>query len=176
MARPPSTIPSRLVAEAPTRPGGEHTATRGTNQAVADRLHEAVRAAGGNQAVALRSGVPLATVNNYVRGRNGMKIESLSALAAACNVSLQWLVSGDAAAGPDFPAADAVRPPGLSEPAPMEIPGEITGGVDLRILTKAIEVVAALAKMADFEHDPKGLARRIAATYAVLMKPEAPRD
>jgi transcriptional regulator with XRE-family HTH domain len=154
-------------------------ADRGSNREVADRLHEAVRAAGGNQAVARRSGVPLATVNNYVRGRNGMKIEPLSALAAACNVSLEWLVSGGeasaTAACPDYPFAAAVPPPGLGEAPARSSPADMAGGVDVRMLAKAIEIVTVVAGAADFHDDPKGLARRIATTYAVLIEPEAPR-
>src|ERR1700733_14674772 len=110
---------AELPPNPPTRPAigtqnrlAPHGADGGRNREVAARLHEAVRAAGGNQVVARRSGVPLATVNNYVRGRNGMKIEPLAALAAACNVSLEWLVAGDEASkvGPmpsgDYPTPD----------------------------------------------------------------------
>jgi transcriptional regulator with XRE-family HTH domain len=155
-------------------------ADRGANRDVAGRLHEAVRAAGGNQAVARRSGVPLATVNNYVRGRNGMKIGPLSALAEACNVSLEWLVSGGDASGPpavaDFPTAIGAPPRGLGEAQAALSPPGMTGGIDVRILSKAIEIVAAIAEAADFRDDPKGLARRIATTYAVLIQPETSRD
>ena len=172
------------------------------------RLHEAVGAAGGNKAVARRSGVPLATVNNYVRGRNGMKIGPLSALAAACNVSLDWIVSGREAAaaaltpvpdlrvpgawpsaGSDFPlsvarplpVADlpvpvAGPPPGLAEAQSKSSPAGMRGGVDVRVLAKAVEIVAALAGAADFVADPKGLARRIATTYAVLTEPDASHE
>src|ERR1700733_5642332 len=111
MAERPPAPPPRPAIGMQNRPASRG-ADRGGNQGVAARLHEAVRAAGGNQAVARRSGVPLATVNNYVRGRNGMKIEPLSALAAACNVSLEWLVAGDEASkvGPmpsgDYPTPD----------------------------------------------------------------------
>lgn len=153
-------------------------ADREANRDIAGRLHQAVRAAGGNQAVARRAGVPLATVNNYVRGRNGMKVEPLLALAAACNVSLEWLVSGNdgSATGPDFPTAVAAPPPGLGEAPAGSSPAGMTGGIDVRILAKAIEVVAAIAGAAEFQDDPKGLARRIATTYAVLIQPEMPRD
>jgi hypothetical protein len=143
------------------------------------RLREAVRAAGGNKVVAHRSGVPLATVNNYVRGRNGMKIEPLSVLAAACNVSLEWLVSGTEASaarspsGGELPAVAAVPPPGLGETqSPSPLAG-ISGGIDVRVLAKAIEIVAAVVGPAGFRQDPKALARRIAHTYAVLIEPDA---
>ncbi len=157
-------------------------AVRGANPGLAGRLHQAVRAAGGNQAVARCSGVPLATVNNYVRGRNGMKIGPLSALAVACNVSLEWLIAGgDAAAtgllaGLDFPVAGVARPSGLAEAQADASPAGRINGIDVRILAKAIEIVAAIAGAADFQANPKGLARRIATTYAVLIKPEASRD
>ncbi len=172
----------RRAIEAQNRPAPQ-VAERGANRkVVVGRLHEAVRAAGGNQAVARRSGVPLATVNNYVRGRTGMKIEPLSALAVACNVSLQWLVSGGEAtatglpAGPDFPVAVAAWPPGLGEAPPESPPAGMTGGINVQILAKAIEIVAALAGAEDFQDDPKWLARRIASAYAVLIQPDTPRD
>ncbi len=181
MAETPTTPATRHAGKAQNRSAPQF-ADREVNRAVAGRLHEAVRAAGGNQAVARRSGVPLATVNNYVRGRNGMKIEPLSALAAACNVSLQWLVSGTegsangAPAYPDFPIAVATPPPGLGETPAGSSPAGMNGGIDVRILAKAIEIVAAIAGAAEFQDDPKVLARRIATTYAVLIEPETPRD
>jgi hypothetical protein len=176
----PTPVPARVRATDVRKRPAPQVADRGANRDVAGRLHEAVRAAGGNQAVARRSGVPLATVNNYVRGRNGMKIEPLSALAEACNVSLEWLVSGGDASGlqaiPDFPTAIATPPPGLGEAQAVLSPPGMTGGIDVRVLSKAIEIVAAIAEAADFRDDPKGLARRIATTYAVLIQPETSRD
>ena len=55
-------------------------------------------------------------------------------------------------------------------------PSRPASGVDLRVLTKAIETVTAIAGAASFRDDPKGLARRIATIYAVLIEPKAPRD
>jgi transcriptional regulator with XRE-family HTH domain len=181
MAEPPPGPSTRPIIGVQNRPA-PRVPDRGSNPAVAARLHEAVRAAGGNQAVARRSGVPLATVNNYVRGRNGMKIEPLSALAVACNVSLEWLVAGAGVSASGVPAdaafstADMVRSHGLGEVQAEVPPAGMISGVDLRILTKAIEVVAAIADVADFHADSKGLARRIATTYAVLSKPERPPE
>jgi transcriptional regulator with XRE-family HTH domain len=146
--------------------------------AVSARLRMAVRAAGGNRAVAERSGIPLATVNNYVRGRHGMKIEPIAAMAAACGVTLDWLVTGDEAGPSHQPGFGPHSPPsGLSdsagpsllEPLPAEPPQEL----DLAVLIKAIEVVQALGQMPTFQ-DPASLARQIASTYAVLIKPPPP--
>lgn len=47
------------------------------------------------------------------------------------------------------------------------------GGIDVRIVGKAIEIVAAIAGVADFHADSKGLAHRIAATYAMPIEPDA---
>lgn len=181
MAEPP---PVQRTGRADETPHGlaPQGVDRGTKRNVAARLHRAVRAAGGNMAVANRSGVPLATVNNYVRGRNGMKIEPLSALAAACNVSLDWLVMGGeaAAAGPlaapNFPSGSVAAPLGLGEVQAEASPGGMSGGIDVPMLTKAIEIVAAIVGAAEFLDDPKMLARRIATTYAVLHEPHASSD
>lgn len=58
---------------------------------VIERLRQAVEEAGGNQAVAARSGVPLGTLNNYVRGVNEPKVMALARIMAACGKSLDWL-------------------------------------------------------------------------------------
>jgi transcriptional regulator with XRE-family HTH domain len=179
MAESPPAPRTRRAVEAQNRPTPQ-VADHGAKREAARRLHEAVRAAGGNQAVASRSGVPLATVNNYVRGRNGMKIGPLSALAAVCNVSLEWIVSGSEAARlppvADYPTAAAAPPPGLGEAPSEASPAGPTDRIDVRVLAKAIEIVAAIAGAADLLDDPKGLAHRIATTYVVLTEPAASRD
>jgi hypothetical protein len=74
------------------------------------RLKGAVRAAGGNTLVAQRSGVPLSSLNSYLRGRE-MKAGQLVRLAEATGVRLEWLATG---AGPmrDVPlrAGDQLAP------------------------------------------------------------------
>jgi len=177
MAKPPYAPRAHRSTETHKRPPPKLA-----NPAVAGRLHEAVRAAGGNKVVARRSGVPLATVNNYVRGRNGMKIESLSVLAVACDVSLDWLVSGGAAEQTeppsvgDYPIPGTARPLGLADAPAEPSPAGMTGGIDMRLLAKAVEIVATIAEVTEFREDPKGCARRIATTYAMLIEPEASRD
>ena len=73
----------------------------------ADRLRQAVRAAGGNRAVSGRSGVPIGTLGYYIAGRD-MKADAMIKLAAACNVSLEWLATGRE---PAAPAAAPGAPP-----------------------------------------------------------------
>jgi transcriptional regulator with XRE-family HTH domain len=138
------------------------------NAAAAERLHRAVRQAGGNLAVAERSGVPLATLNNYVRGRNGMKLKTLAALAAACAVSVEWVVSGDPPAAPGY-APEAPPPPGLSEAAQAPAPLPNTG-LDVANLAKAIDILRGIAGDTAFSDRSPELARRIASIYAVLTQ------
>jgi len=126
-----------------------------------------VAAAGGNQAVALRSGVPLGTVNNYLRGRNGMKVDPLAALAEACGVTCQWLITGDA--GEARPLGE--RTPGLGEPPADPPPVPAARGIDPGLLAKAIEITLAVAGPDAPPDNPKELARRIVSAYAILTEP-----
>ncbi len=80
---------------------------------MAARLRVAIRHAGGNQAVATKSSVPLGTVNNYVRGVSDPKAATLGAIAQACSVSMDWLVFGQGSTG--FSEEDQ---PFIAAPAP----------------------------------------------------------
>lgn len=59
-----------------------------------ERLRQAVKAAGGNQAVATRAGMHLGTMNRYIGGRD-MKAGAMIVLAKACGVTLDWLATGE---------------------------------------------------------------------------------
>lgn len=146
--------------------GGRHPKV---NAAAAERLHQAVRSKGGNQAVAKRSGVPLGTLNNYVRGRNGMKMKTLEALAGACDVTVEWIVSGDRRPGPGFAPKSPPPPSSLGEAAQAAAPVP-SGGLDVANLAKAIEIVHGIAGNAALNEDTADLARRIASVYAVLIR------
>jgi hypothetical protein len=63
------------------------------SQELAARLKAAVRESGGNTLVAQRAGVPLSTLNSYLRGVE-MKVGALVRLAAATGVRLEWLATG----------------------------------------------------------------------------------
>jgi transcriptional regulator with XRE-family HTH domain len=69
------------------------------------RLRLALKSAGGNSEVARRAGIPLGSLNEYVAGREPRLVYA-AALAKACNVSLEWLATGE---GPmvrlDLPAS-----------------------------------------------------------------------
>lgn len=99
---------------------------------VVGRLRSAIKAAGGPSDVARRSGIPLSTLNGYLRGVEP-KLGSLVALAEACAVSVQWLATGR-----ESPAAAAATTPQPSvAPALLTIvdmalfDGAVQGAIDL---------------------------------------------
>jgi hypothetical protein len=110
-------------------------------EAVAARLREAVRHAGGNKAVSDRSGVPTRTISAYLAGQD-MKLSTVLSLAAACGISIDWLVTGRETAPPAAPAPSA--PPAL-----FSI-------VDMDLLASAID--GATAAFAARGAEPKGRA------------------
>jgi hypothetical protein len=109
------------------------------SQERASRLKSAVRAAGGNNLVAQRSGVPLSSLNSYLRGRE-MKAGQLVRLAEATGVSLGWLATGD---GP-MRAGELQAPP-----APPESPSRLFGRVKIDRLVAAYEGALASTRGAD---------------------------
>ena len=132
--------------------------------AVTARLREAVRKAGGNEFVSQASGVPLRTLSNYLAGGE-MKLSKLLDLAAACRVSVAWLVTGE-------PDSDAPKPAPAPKTALNEdvAPAPRPGAIDVRWLAKAIEIVEALGgeKLPLVDR-----ARRIAHSYELLTAPDA---
>ncbi len=77
----------------------------------------AVRAAGGNQVVATRADMNLSTLNRYIAGRD-MKASAMIRLARACNVSLDWLATGQESTAPAAqpPSAQPAPPPASQPP------------------------------------------------------------
>ncbi|WP_338665028.1 S24 family peptidase [Pararoseomonas sp. SCSIO 73927] len=77
----------------------------------AERLRQAVREAGGNRAVAAKSGVPVGTIDNYVAGRD-MRASNVARLAEATSVSIEWLLTGN---GPRNGRSEVLLPPATLE-------------------------------------------------------------
>ena len=99
----------------------------------AARLRQAVKLAGGNLAVAKRAGMPVGTLNRYMKGRD-MKAAALVALADGANVELLWLATGR---GPDAKGSQATVPP-PAETKPKR-PLHLFANVDIERLAAAIE-------------------------------------
>lgn len=58
-----------------------------------ERLKQAVNRSGGATAVSRMSGVALSTLNDYLKGKEA-RFSRVTALAKACEVSLDWLATG----------------------------------------------------------------------------------
>jgi|GEM_PF-4953608 len=80
------------------------------------RLKRAVRAAGGNKVVAMKSGVPLSSLNNYLKGRSEPSAFTALYLAAACRVSLTWLLVGITKNDIPLSTFRAIAPPEFPKP------------------------------------------------------------
>ena len=87
------------------------------------RLRLAVDEAGKNKAVADRAGVPVGTLNHYLRGRDP-KFGAMIALAEATGVRLEWLATG---AGPMRAgrAEEASSLPASPAPTPFRLFGHV---------------------------------------------------
>ena len=92
----------------------------------AERLRQAIKAAGGNNRVSERSGVPLGTLGYYLRGRD-FQTETLVALAEACGVTVEWLATGQGSSAAP-PAAAPAGPPALFSIVDMELLGSAIEG------------------------------------------------
>jgi DNA-binding phage protein len=72
---------------------GSEIREKADNSGLLERLREAVERGGGPSKVARSSGVPLSTLNDYLAGTD-IRLSRGARIAAACGVSLDWLVSG----------------------------------------------------------------------------------
>jgi hypothetical protein len=80
-------------------------------RARAERLRQAIRAAGGNKRVLALTGIKRTTLDGYLAGGE-LKLSNALSLAAATGVRLDWLATG---AGPMRTGEPAPAPQGLAE-------------------------------------------------------------
>jgi phage repressor protein C with HTH and peptisase S24 domain len=73
---------------------------------LAKRMQLAVDEAGGMSAVSAASGIPLSTLDRYVRGGAEPPASRLAEFSKACGVSVEWLLFGG-----DFPSKIRGEPP-----------------------------------------------------------------
>ncbi|PCI85486.1 MAG: hypothetical protein COB24_12910 [Hyphomicrobiales bacterium] len=66
-------------------------------KSISKRIKYAVHKAGGNKEIAKKSNIPISTIDYYIAGKSDYKLTKLHDIASACDVSLQWLISGDQA-------------------------------------------------------------------------------
>ena len=112
------------------------------------RLKKAVKAAGGNKAVSIRSGIVLGTLSQYVRGISSPTIEKIAIIAKSCNVSLDWLAYGN-------------------EALPISI-----NDFDKDVLIKSIETVERGLNETNRVMEPTDKAELVVAVYDMLNNKE----
>ncbi|MEG0082208.1 MAG: S24 family peptidase [Massilia sp.] len=104
---------------------------------ISTRLDQAMQAAGipSQSALARASGVPQPTINRILKGtgKKGPETNTIAALAAACNVSPQWLTDGS---GPIQRAIDA--PPTEGEVIGVSVSDETSRFVGVRVVARYI--------------------------------------
>lgn len=153
-----------------------------------DRFRSAIRRAGGNQVVARLSGVPKGTINNLLRGTD-VRVSNAYALAVACHVSLDWLVTGIGSETPEwyvpgpttgsaFVPADSPYAAPNAEPLPIPRPKDPPvlreyqepiappPPINTALLRHAIRVIKSIDGVKGFESD--NFAERVAGVYNVL--------
>jgi hypothetical protein len=130
----------------------------GVNREAAERalrLKQAVQSAGGNKAVSEKSGIPLATLGDYLAGGE-WKLSRVIALADACGVSVEWLATGRGATRPEQSA------PPTPPVGPVETPAPAAADDNLPPLTEAQELALmqalnAVALLSTEKPQPNGL-------------------
>ena len=88
-------MPSDLGENQADKPGFRLSKEKLEAEERGQRLRQALRDAGGNKVVSERSGVPTSTISAYIAGQD-WKLSTTLALAAACGVSSDWLIRGEA--------------------------------------------------------------------------------
>ncbi|MDI4666731.1 helix-turn-helix domain-containing protein [Xanthobacter autotrophicus] len=130
---------------------------RGLKSETLTRFREAVQAAGGNQMVAARSGVPLSTLNKAMRGETQPRAEAMAAIVHATGRSLDWIFFGEA------PARDRVTLP--DEEVPKTIQQDV--------LERSIAIVEQWLKDNNRIMAPDKKAHVVAMIYEFAMEDES---
>ena len=123
------------------------------------RLKRAVKAAGGNQAVATRARMHLGTLNRYISGRD-MKASAMIDLARACGVSLDWLATG------------ADSPSRAAPPKPAEPDRGLFASVQIDKLTDCMKAAKSVLARRGIKADMRHLVQVAVLLYDAVDPPE----
>lgn len=134
------------------------------------RLREAVKRAGRAPAVADRSGVPYATLNKYLAGRD-MPTINLIAIARACGVSVEWLATG---AEPGTPVIPAISAPDRTDAPSIERPASsrLFNTVNIDKLAEAIEAVLEQLARNNVTRPWHQILRAAILVYDLMQEPD----
>ncbi len=124
-------------------------------QSRADRLRLAVRRAGGNKVVCERLGLPLASLQNYMNGRD-MRATTVIKLADTCGVDRGWLLDGrNAEAADASPSTQTIR---------------MQSDLDAERLRQAAAMVLAVQKTRNAPQSPEVFSKMLSFTYDNLQE------
>ena len=132
------------------------------------RLKLAIRQAGGNKHIAEVTNIPVSTLNGYLTGGE-WKVSNLVALARACNVSVEWLATGQE------PAAAAAAPAASNIQKPAENL-ELYDVVDMPRMADALRVVWGILALSGDRWTWLHRAKSVISTYDKLGQPSSPDE
>ena len=110
------------------------------------RLKTAIKTAGGNKKVAEKSGIPIGTINNYLRGASEPTIQKIANIATVCSVSLDWLAYGTTL-----------------------VSTQSTQSIDRKLMSDAIETAERILINTDRTMEPLAKAEFTLAIYDLLL-------
>lgn len=125
---------------------------RGLSPDVRERLRLAVRAGGGNKAVAEAASVPISTLNGTLAGKSEPRASVLAAIAKATGRSLDWLMYG-------IEPQAAVAPTSAQQASP-----------DIETLVKVVQLVEDWLSAHGRVMPPAKKAETIGAIYQFVME------
>ena len=154
------------------------------NPDLAQRLKFAIQTGGGNKIVAERSGVKLASLNNYIRLVNAVPADAVTAIAKACGVSVQWVLTGEGSMHPtemEYQELASLMAPQRPEPHEFSAIGGSSCGtlestLDLARLGAAIRIAQRRHIAPDTAEQWLAMAREVAALYDILTDQAAGKD
>ena len=137
---------------------------------VVARLKEAVRRAGGSGAVAIKSGVNPRTLSRILAGKPARQ-DKLKALADACGVYVEWLLTGQGPqlrqSGMHEPARLAIFQPNAIEPPALAPDSQksLFATLDMDRMAAALEAADSLFRARGFVPDARRRAQILAILY-----------
>ena len=133
-----------------------------------ERLRAAVRLGGGNNAVAARSRVPIATLNSHLGGRD-MKTGTMLLLARACGVNVAWLAAGE---GPMAgPTPSPAPPPSDPQNSALDRPQKTFATINIDLMAQALEAAQKTFTDAGATPEPRALVQVMLLLYDGMNKP-----
>lgn len=141
------------------------------SEALADRIRQVAAKVGGKTELARKTGIPLSSLNENLRGRK-LSVERLIAIGGAGGVSLEWLAMGQGEPRRPAEPAAAAAPDAAAQmrgPAGFAV-------IDAKRLATAIRVVEEELGRRGLVVPADKRANLAVALYLMVTVPDAPPD